>query len=331
MKENTVLVTGGAGYVGSHFVARLQDDRRAYVVLDDLSRGNAGFVHPDRLVRGDVGDSKLVEELCREYGVDTVVHFAAYAYVGESVEEPERYYENNVVKTVCLLHALRRAGVQRFVFSSSCATYGETASGCLISEDAPQVPVNPYGRTKLVVEQMLADYERAYGLRSVSLRYFNAAGASERHPLYEQHDPETHLIPLAVDAALGATTLAIFGRDYATPDGTCVRDFVHVDDLADAHVRAVERLCNGGASLRANLGTGRGASVLEVVEAVRSATGAGVRFRFAERRPGDPAMLVANAELANRELGWLPRYQDIRDTVRTAVQGYRRPELGIRP
>jgi UDP-glucose 4-epimerase len=324
VKASAILVTGGAGYVGSHFVARLEDDGRRYVVLDNLSRGSAGFVNVANLVHGDIGDRALVEELCREFRIDTVVHFAAYTYVGESVEEPERYYENNVVNTVRLLRAVRRAGIEQVVFSSSCATYGEAAAGRSISEDAPQVPVNPYGRTKLIVEQVLADYERAYGLRSVSLRYFNAAGASERHPLYEQHDPETHLIPLAIDAALGEGTLEIFGHDYATPDGTCVRDYVHVDDLADAHVRAVDRLGSGGGSLRANLGVGRGASVLEVLEAVRSATGAAVRFRFAQRRPGDPAMLVANAELASRELGWQPQYQDIGDIVRAAVLGYRR-------
>jgi UDP-glucose 4-epimerase len=326
LKENAILVTGGAGYVGSHFVARLKDGGRRYVVLDNLSRGHAGFVDGEHLVRGDIGDEALVEELCRELGVDAVVHFAAYAYVGESVEEPERYYENNVANTVRLLRALRRAGVERIVFSSSCATYGEAASARSIAEDTPQEPVNPYGRTKLVVENMLADYERAHGLRSVALRYFNAAGASERHPLYEQHDPETHLIPLAIDAALGAGTLAIFGNDYVTPDGTCERDYVHVNDLADAHVRAVDRLRSGGTSLRANLGIGRGASVLEVLEAVRSATGAGVRFHFAQRRPGDPAVLVANAGLAERELGWRPRYQDVRDIVRTAVDGYGRAQ-----
>jgi UDP-glucose-4-epimerase GalE len=326
MSENTVLVTGGAGYVGSHFVARLADEGNRYVVLDNLSRGRGEFVPAEQLVFGDVADEKLVEEVCREFRVDVVVHFAAYAYVGESVNEPERYYANNVAKTVALLCAIRRAGVGRLVFSSSCATYGEPASGDSIAEDTPQAPVNPYGRTKLVVEQMLRDYETAYGLRSVSLRYFNAAGASETHPLYEHHDPETHLIPLAIDAAIGAGALAIFGSDYATPDGTCVRDYVHVDDLADAHVRAVERLRRGGDSLRANLGIGRGASVLEVIDAVQAVTGSDVRHAFAPRRSGDPAMLVANAGLARRELDWEPKYRDVREIARTAAAGYsRRP------
>lgn len=324
MSEGTILVTGGAGYVGSHFVARLEDEGRRYVTLDDLSRGSSGFVPPERLVRGDIADEGLVEALCRERGVDAAVHFAAFAYVSESVGEPERYYANNVAKTIALLRALRRAGVGNFIFSSSCATYGEPPVGRPIVENTPQMPVNPYGRTKLMVERILDDYEAAYGLRAISLRYFNAAGASERHPIFEQHDPETHLIPLAIDAAIGARTLEIFGNDYPTPDGTCVRDYVHVDDLADAHVRAVERLRGLGAPLRANLGIGRGASNLEVVRAVESATGTSVRYRFAARRPGDPATLVADASLARRELGWKPHYEEIGEIVRTAVIGYRR-------
>jgi UDP-glucose-4-epimerase GalE len=318
-----ILVTGGAGYVGSHFVARLEDDRQRYVVLDDLSRGRAQFVPAPKLVRGDIADESLVEALCREHGVDVVVHFAAFAYVGESVADPERYYENNVAKTAALLRAIRRAGVERFVFSSSCATYGEPAEDP-IAETAPQIPVNPYGRTKLMVEQMLRDYASAYGLASVALRYFNAAGASEHHDLFEQHDPETHLIPLAIRAALGDNTLEIFGSDYPTPDGTCIRDYIHVDDLADAHIRAVERLRHRGGSLEANLGIGRGASILEVIAAVESAADAAVRYRFAPRRPGDPGTLVADPELAHRELGWRPRYRNIGEIVRTAIAGDRR-------
>jgi UDP-glucose 4-epimerase len=324
MNARAVLVTGGAGYVGSHFVARLEDDGQHYVVLDDLSRGRAGFVRGESLVQGDIADEALVTQLCREFNVDVVVHFAAYAYVGESVGEPERYYANNVAKTISLLHAVRRAGVTRFVFSSSCATYGEARAAASIGEATPQNPVNAYGRTKLMVEQILRDYETAYGFRSAALRYFNAAGASERHALYEQHDPETHLIPLAIDAALGSSTLEVFGNDYPTPDGTCVRDYVHVDDLADAHVRAMERLRSGGDALRANLGIGHGASVLEVIEAVQSATGVRARYQLGPRRPGDPATLVANAELARRELGWKPRYRDVCEIVRTAVEAYRR-------
>jgi UDP-glucose-4-epimerase GalE len=223
-----------------------------------------------------------------------------------------------------LLRAIRRAGVVNFVFSSSCATYGEVAAGNSIPESALQMPVNPYGRSKLMVEQILDDYESAYGLRSVALRYFNAAGASARHDLFEQHDPETHLIPLAIDAALGSSTLEIFGNDYATADGTCVRDYIHVDDLADAHVRAVERLRRTGEPLRANLGIGRGASVLEIIEAVRRESGSNVRYRFGPRRPGDPATLVADAKLARDELEWQPSYRDIGEIVRTAIVGYRR-------
>ena len=324
MSPGTILVTGGAGYVGSHFVARLEDDGQRYIVLDNLARGCAAFVPSGRLVTGDIADEALVERLCREEGVDAAVHFAAYAYVGESVSAPQRYYENNVVKTIALLRALRRGGVANIVFSSSCATYGEPPSGEAIVESTLQQPVNPYGRSKLMVEQILADYEPAYGLRSVSLRYFNAAGASETHALYEQHDPETHLIPLAIDAALGSRSLEVYGNDYPTPDGTCVRDYIHVDDLADAHVRAVDRLRSGGDPLRANLGIGRGASVLEVIAAVEAATGAHVRYRFGSRRPGDPPALVANPHLAQRELGWQPRHRKLDEIVRTALLGYRR-------
>lgn len=320
----TILVTGGAGYVGSHFVARLDDEGRRYVVLDNLSRGRVDFVPSGRLVAGEIADEPLIEALCRDEGVDLVVHFAAYAYVGESVAEPQRYYENNVANTLALLRALRRAGVRNVVFSSSCATYGEPADGASIAESTLQQPVNPYGRSKLMVEQILADYESAYGLRSVSLRYFNAAGASVRHALYEQHDPETHLIPLAIDAALGSRTLEVYGSDYPTTDGTCVRDYVHVDDLADAHVRAVARLREGGDPLRANLGIGRGASVLEVIAAVELAAAAPVRYAFGPRRPSDPPALVANPQLAQRELGWEPRYREIGEIVRTAIAGYRR-------
>jgi UDP-glucose 4-epimerase len=321
---SAVLVTGGAGYVGAHFVARLDDLGQRYVVLDDVSRGRAQFVPSGHLVFGDIGEEALVEELCREYAVDVVVHFAAFAYVGESGVEPERYYRNNVASTIALLRALRRTGVGKFVFSSSCATYGEASPGLPILESTPQAPVNPYGRTKLMVEQILADYEQAYEFRSASLRYFNAAGASERHHLFEQHDPETHLMPLAIDAALGSNMLEIFGGDYATADGTCVRDYIHVDDLADAHVRAVERLRSGGESLRANLGIGKGASILEVIAAVESAARTPVRYRLAERRLGDPASLVADAALAQRELGWQPRYREVAEIVRTAILGYQR-------
>ena len=324
MSAGTILVTGGAGYVGSHFAARLADDRQRFVVLDDLSRGHESFIAPENLIRGDIGDTALVERICREFKVDVCVHFAAFAYVGESCANPAIYYENNVAKMVAFLGALRRNGVRKLVFSSSCATYGEREGEVPISEGTVQAPLSPYGRSKLMAEQILSDYDRAYGSTSIALRYFNAAGASEKHALYEHHDPETHLIPLTIDAALGAQALTIFGSDYPTPDGTCVRDYIHVDDLADAHALAVERLRSDGASLRANLGTGSGTSVLNIVRSVERITGTSVRRNLAKRRAGDAAMLVADPRLAYRELGWQPRYREADAIVRTAVAGYGR-------
>jgi UDP-glucose-4-epimerase GalE len=312
-----VLVTGGAGYIGSHalrlFLAR-GHDAWAY---DNLVYGHAQAVPPDRLLQGDLADGAALEEALRERRVEAVVHFAAFAYVGESVQEPERYYQNNLVASLGLLAAMRRCGVGRIVFSSTCATYG-IPERVPIPEDEPQKPINPYGRAKLAVEWALADYAAAYGLGYAALRYFNAAGASPDGAIGEDHDPETHLIPLLLQVALGQrASVQVFGADYPTPDGTCVRDYVHVDDLAEAHLLALERL-EPGRGLAYNLGTGQGHSVREVVRTCEEVTGRPIAVVQAPRRPGDPPFLVAAAERARRELGWRPRFGDLRGIVETA-------------
>ena len=253
-----------------------------------------------------------------------MIHFAAYAYVGESVTDPGKYYRNNVAGTLSLLEAMHRAGTDKLVFSSTCATYGIPAS-VPIREDSPQHPINPYGRTKLVVEQMLGDFQAAHGLNAIALRYFNAAGADPEGETGERHDPETHLIPLALDAVAGTgPALTVNGDDYDTPDGTCVRDYIHVTDLADAHVRAMSRLLGGGSSDRINLGTGTGSSIRDVLEAVGSVAGRGVPHSFGPRRPGDPPVLVADPSRAGEVLGWTPQYSDLETIVQTAWAWHRR-------
>lgn len=315
-----VLVTGGAGYVGSHFVAMLEDAGIPYLVVDNLSRSSGALVRTDRLVEGDIADGKLIESLCKENGVNAAVHFAAFAYVGESVHNPEIYYENNVVKSHAFFSSLRRAGVENVVFSSTCATYGIPPDGTAITEDTPQHPINPYGRTKLMIEHMLLDYEKAYGMRSAILRYFNAAGASEKHKIAERHDPETHVIPLALRAACFGEPFSIFGDDFPTPDGTCVRDFIHVDDLATAHLAAIRTLLTGAPSVQVNLGTGAGASVKEVVSAVERVTGRAVSPSIGPRREGDPPVLVANVKKAKEIFGWEARYRDLDRIVKSAYE-----------
>ncbi len=318
-----LLVTGGAGYIGSHFCAELDRLNVPYTVIDDLSRGRAASVEARRLVVEDIGNGEAVERLIRERSIDCVVHFAAYAYVGESVEQPARYYANNVVKSFALLEAARRAQVRAFVFSSSCTTYGEVGDR-LIAETDVQHPANPYGDTKVAVERMLVNYAAAYGLRFAILRYFNAAGAHPTMPLYEAHDPETHLIPLAIRAARpGESVLRVFGDDYPTPDGTCVRDYIHVCDLAAAHVAALAYL-EREPSLVCNLGLGRGYSVLDVIASVERLSGRKVRARMAPRRDGDPASLVADAGKARRELSWTPVRDSLDAIVATAWAGEER-------
>lgn len=312
-----VLITGGAGYIGSVFVELMRRENERVVVLDNLDRGHRAAVDPGvPFFEGSVGDRGLVMRLVREHEVDACVHFAALAYVGESVENPARYYANNVGEGLALLGALLDAGVKRFVFSSTCATYGE-ARRVPISEDHPQWPTSPYGWTKFTVERALESYDRAYGMRYVALRYFNAAGATEKHG--EQHEPETHLIPNVLAAAAGrAECVRIFGSDYPTPDGTAIRDYIHVEDLCGAHVLALRYLRDGGASQFLNLGTGRGHSVREVIETARRVTGRPIATRLEGRRPGDPPRLIAQADKARAVLGWRPRYDDLETIIRSA-------------
>jgi UDP-glucose 4-epimerase len=311
-----ILVTGGAGYIGSATVERLVEKGAQVVVLDDLFRGHRAAL-PDRVpfYKGRVGDGALVERILREHSIEACIHFAALAYVGESVAEPARYFENNTGEGIAFLGALVKAGVLRFVLSSTCATYGEPEQ-VPIPETCRQWPKNPYGWSKLILERVLASYDGAYGLKFVALRYFNAAGATPR--CGEYHEPESHLIPNVLAAAIGERAeVSVFGTDYPTPDGTAVRDYVHVTDLADAHIAALDYLRKGGASEFINLGTGDGYSVLEVIEATRKVTGAAIPIRKEARRPGDPAKLVADARKANAVLGWKPVMSDLASVVRT--------------
>jgi UDP-glucose 4-epimerase len=312
-----VLVTGGAGYIGSAFVELLLAAGEDAVVLDDLSRGHRDAVDPRAaFYQGRTGDRALVARIAREHELDACVHFAAFAYVGESVKEPARYYDNNFTQAQVLFETLVEAGVKRVVFSSTCATYGVPRE-VPIPETHPQWPINPYGWSKLFVERLLGDFDRAYGLRFVALRYFNAAGATSRRG--ERHDPETHLIPLALGAAAGdGERLSVFGTDYPTPDGTAVRDYIHIEDLGEAHLRALRHLRGGGGSEYLNLGNGTGYSVLEVIEATRAVTGRDVPFENAPRREGDPPRLVGDARRARDVLGWTPRRPALEEIIRSA-------------
>jgi UDP-glucose 4-epimerase len=314
-----VLVVGGAGYIGSHMVRLLLDAGVRPLVLDDLSAGFADAVSGADLVTGDAGDRVLLDRLFGEHRVDAVMHFASLIQVGESVIRPDIYYENNVGKTLTLLGAMARHGVKSFIFSSTAAIFGEPLGG-LIDEAHPQAPINPYGRTKWIVENVLPDYESAYGIRHVCLRYFNAAGAQPDGSLGERHEPETHLIPLAIRAALGrGPALKLYGDDYPTPDGTCVRDYIHVRDLASAHLLALSHLRGGGASLKLNLGNGSGYSVRQVLDVVGSVVGRPVPHTVVARRAGDPPVLVADSRLAREILGWVPVYPRLEDMVAHAA------------
>ncbi|SDB54146.1 UDP-glucose 4-epimerase GalE [Bauldia litoralis] len=313
-----VLVVGGAGFIGSHTCKLLASRGHEPIVLDNLSAGHEQAVRWGPLVRADIRDSASIEKALADSRPDAVIHFAAHAYVGESVTNPAKYYDNNVTGTLVLLEAMRRAGIGRMVFSSSCATYGNPG-GDLITEATRLEPINPYGWSKRMVEQVLSDYSAAYDLSFVTLRYFNAAGADPDGELSERHDPETHLIPRTLLAAAGqATHLDIFGDDYPTPDGTCIRDFIHVMDLAEAHVAAIDLLDRSTGAHRLNVGTGVGSSILEIVRHVERVVGRAVPTIVRQRRPGDPPILVADPRQANEILGFRPRYSDIDTIIRTA-------------
>lgn len=314
-----VLVVGGAGYIGSHCVRQLIEAGHQPVVLDNLVFGHREAI-PEGVPfhQADLGDRETVARILSRESVELVMHFAAFAYVGESVQDPLKYYDNNVSRTVALIQAMRDAGVSRFVFSSSCASYGIPGS-VPMTEDLPQAPINPYGQTKLDVERLLRSCATAYGLSSASFRYFNAAGAAEDGSIGEAHDPETHLIPLAIWAAQGKRDqLTVFGDDYETPDGTCLRDYIHVDDLARAHIAVFDQLSTPGTCLFYNLGTGQPVSVMEILKAVEAVTGLSVPCTIGPRRPGDPPALYADSSKARRELDWEPRYLKIEDIIQTA-------------
>jgi UDP-arabinose 4-epimerase len=312
-----VLVTGGAGFIGSHTAKRLKQSGFEPVVLDDLSMGHAWAAKFGAFVQGNIADSELVKRTILEHEISAVIHFAASTYVGESVQNPRKYVHNNVFGTVTLLDAMLEAGVKRIVFSSTAATYGNPQYSPL-DEAHPNKPINPYGESKYYLERVMDSYHVAYGLQWAALRYFNAAGADPEGELGEVHHPESHLIPLCIEAAMGKRRLQVFGTDYPTPDGTAIRDYIHVFDLADAHIKALSYLESGGESGAMNLGTGKGFSVLEVIRAVERVTGLQVPFDNAPRRAGDPPELVANPAKAQSALSWTPQYIDLERIVETA-------------
>lgn len=317
-----ILVTGGAGYIGSHAVRLFFEQGHDVWVYDNLSFGHRESVPADRLIVADLAERERLTSVLRDKHIEAVVHFAAYAYVGESVEQPFKYYRNNVANTLILLEAMQASGVGKIVFSSTCATYG-VPEIIPMTEATPQQPINPYGRTKLIVEGMLADAARAYGLGYAALRYFNAAGAHPSGEIGEDHTPESHLIPLILQTIMGQRdAVHVFGIDYPTPDGTCIRDYIHVCDLAEAHLRALERL-QPGQGLHLNLGTGRGYSVRDVIDVCSAVTGCPVNVIEGPRRPGDPPALVAAARQAMETLGWTPHFGQLHDIVETAWRWHR--------
>lgn len=303
-----ILVIGGAGYIGSHMVRMLAKQGYNPVVFDNLSKGHREAVANYPFELGDLGDKARLTEVFKKYGIEAVMHFAAFAEVGESVKEPSKYYHNNVAKVLDLLDALVENDIKYFVFSSTAATFGEPIRP-KIDESHPQTPINPYGNTKLMVEKILADFDTAYGLKATALRYFNASGADDSGEIGESHNPETHLIPIVLQAAAGKrASIKMFGTDYPTPDGTCVRDYVHVNDLARAHILALEKMFKDNVSERFNLGSGNGFSVAEIVKEAKRITGIDFTVEKAPRRDGDPAVLVADSAKAERILGWKPQY-----------------------
>lgn len=325
--NSAILVTGGAGYIGSHAVLALQQAGYEVVILDNLVYGHreiAEEVLKAKLIVGDIQDRQQLDSLFQAHNISAVMHFAAYAYVGESIKDPEKYYYNNVVGTLTLLQAMKAAAVDKFVFSSTCATYG-IPEQVPITEDQPQQPINPYGASKLMVERILRDFAPAYGLKSICLRYFNAAGADPTGLLGEDHNPETHLLPNVLLAALGKReSISIFGTDYPTEDGTCIRDYIHVSDLAAAHVLALEYLLKGGDSNVFNLGNSNGFSVKEIIETAKVVTGKEIKVVECDRRPGDPPVLVGSGEKASQVLGWHPQYQDLKEILSHAWQWHQK-------
>lgn len=316
----TILVVGGAGYIGSHMVKKLQAQQYRVIVLDNLSAGFVDAVIGGELLVGDLADKKALQQLFQEQQIDAVMHFAAHIQVGESNQRPDKYYDNNVVRTLNLLNVMVEAGVKRFIFSSTAAIFGEPQY-VPIDEKHPQQPINTYGRTKLMLEHILQDYDRAFALKSVCLRYFNAAGADPDGQLGERHDPETHLIPLVLQAAAGRRpAITVFGQDYDTPDGTCIRDYIHINDLCQAHLLALEQLLNGADSAAYNLGNGEGFSVKQVIDVAEEVTGLKIPVQMGERREGDPARLVADAQQARQALGWKPQYADLKTIIAHAWQ-----------
>ncbi len=319
-----ILVVGGAGYIGSYMVKMLAQKGYWPIVLDNLSRGHRELVVAGELVEGDLFDEKLLEEIFTTNRIEAVFHFAALAYVGESMLQPSLYYKNNVCATWKLLDKMVQHGVNLFIFSSTCATYGEP-QWLPLTEDHPQNPISPYGRTKLVIEWMLEDFRVAYGLKYINLRYFNAAGADPEGEVGEWHEPETHLIPnILLSLLRKSKSLEIYGNDYPTPDGTCIRDYIHIHDLCSAHMLALDYLLDGGEPASFNLGNGEGYSILDIIRATEKVTGMRVKYEYRDRRPGDPARLIGSAEKARKVLGWSPRYGDIETIIETAWNWHRK-------
>ena len=319
---DTVLVTGGAGYIGSHTCKALSALGYLPVTLDSLVYGHTWAVQWGPLIIGDITDSLVLNQVFSQYRPKAVIHFAAFAYVGESVDHPAKYYQNNVIGSIAILDAMRKHGCRNIIFSSSCATYG-IPTEIPIPENHPQIPINPYGRSKLMMEQIIQDYGRAYGFSYAILRYFNAAGADPEGRIGEEHDPEPHLIPILLQTVLGQRSHTdVYGTDYNTPDGTAIRDYIHVTDLARAHVLALKYLAESRQNLCVNLGTGRGYSIMEVIRAVQQVTGKSVTYRTVGRRPGDPPILVAKPEFADSLLGWKPDFSDLKATISTAWNWY---------
>jgi UDP-glucose 4-epimerase len=315
-----ILVVGGAGYIGSHMVKMLHIQGVDVVTFDNLATGYADAVHYGEFVQGDLADIKALDELFSSHAFDAVMHFASYIQVGESVQKPAMYYENNVANTLNLLNTMVNHSVKHFVFSSTAAIFG-TPNYVPIDEEHPKAPINPYGRSKLMIEEILADFDKAYGLKSVCLRYFNAAGADPDGELGERHEPETHLIPLILQAASGRRdNITIFGTDYDTPDGTCIRDYIHINDLCDAHMLALDKIMNEQVSTAFNLGNGDGYSVKEVLNTAEEVVGRAIPTQYGERRVGDPDRLVADAKRAREELGWEPKYPALKDIIAHAWQ-----------